>query len=574
MTFGGQVRTGKRRATPAGAFLLVLMTALAGCQATGESGAAVPEPAAASVNAADRARVAEGGTVTWGVNEFPTQWNPHHQAGNLVTVHTVLGALLPAPFRTDEQGHSHPDPDYVTDVSVTTEPEQVVTLTLNPEAAWSTGEPVTWRDYAAMAEALSGADTDYQVLGAAGYDRIAEVRRGEDEYQVVIVFEQPFADYRALFSPLLPAEYTADADAFNTGFLEQIPVTAGPFEVAEIDPVAQTVVLDRDDDWWGEPAKLDSLVFRALAPDALDAAFLDGSIDLYALSLDSGSHERIRSAPGAEVRAALAPDYRHITLNGQSPVLRDVDVRHAVFLGIDREVVAAAAFSALGWQPEVLNNRFLMPGQPGYADNSGEWGEYDPERAARLLEEAGWTAAEPGAVRSRDGEPLTLRFVVPQGYASAREEAELVQSMLAEIGVDVEIRSVPGDQLFSRYVQPGDYDLVAFVNGGSGFPASDFLHQWVDAVEGPDGQPQWRANVGRIGSAQIDAALYGALEALDADTAAERVNEADRLLWEAGHTLPLYQRPQLYAVRDTLANVGAPGFGTLDYADIGYLTGD
>src|SRR5690606_39542661 len=134
------------------------------------------------------------------------------------------------------------------------------------------------------------------------------------------------------FSPLLPAEYTADAEAFNTGFLEQIPVTAGPFEVAEIAPVAQTVVLDRDDDWWGEPAKLGSLVFRALAPDALDAAFLAGSIDLYALSLDSGSHERVPSAPGAEVRAALAPDYRPITLTAQSPVPRGGDVPHSVCL--------------------------------------------------------------------------------------------------------------------------------------------------------------------------------------------------------------------------------------------------
>ncbi|WP_234401576.1 ABC transporter family substrate-binding protein [Thermobifida halotolerans] len=568
------MRIGKRRAIPAGAFLLALVTALAGCQTTVSGPSAAPEPATASINAADRARIADGGTVTWGVNDFPTQWNPHHQAGNLTTAHTVLKALLPAPFRTDEQGRAHPDPDYVTDVSVTTEPEQVVTLTLNPEARWSTGKPITWRDYAAMAEALSGADPDYQVLGAVGYDRISEVSAGEDRYQVVITFDRPFADYRALFSPLLPAEYTGTAEAFNAGYLEQIPVTAGPFEVEEIDPTAQTVTLRRDGDWWGQPAKLDRIVFRALAPEALDAAFLDGGVDLYALSLDSGSYERVRSAPDSEIRTALAPDYRHITLNGQSPILRDVDVRHAIFLGIDREVVTDAAFRALGWRPEVLGNRFLMPDQPGYTDNSGEWGGYDPERAARLLEEAGWTAEEPGEVRTRDGEPLTLRFVVPQGYAPAHDEAELVQAMLAEIGVEIEIKSVPGNQLFGGYVQPGNYDLVAFVNSGGGFPVSESLYQWADAVDGPDGEPQWRANVGRIGAKEIDEALFGALETLDADTAVERINEADRLLWEAGHTLPLYQRPQVYAVRDALANVGAYGLGTLDYADIGYLAED
>ncbi|WP_341770550.1 ABC transporter family substrate-binding protein [Actinorugispora endophytica] len=556
---------------PVGAALLALATALAGC-GTGEPGRP-PSPdelPSASINAVDRALLADGGTLRWGINEFPTQWNPHHAAGNLGTVDTVLRGLLPAPFSTDSEGQAHPDPDYVTDVEVDTEPRQVVTLTLNPEARWSTGDPVTWRDYASMAEALSGADPDYQVLGTVGYDRIERVRAGEDEYQVVITFAEPFADYRSLFSPLLPEEYTESPEAFNEGYLDAIPATAGPFETGEIDRTAQSVTLRRDGDWWGDPAKLDRIVFRSLAPDALDAAFLDGGIDLYALPVDSGSYERVRDASDGEIRTALAPDYRHITLNGQSPVLDDVDVRHAVFLGIDRSALAESAFSSVDWPPSVVGNRFLMPNQPGYADNSGEWGEYDPERAARLLEEAGWTAGEDGGVRTRDGEPLRLRFVVPQGFAPARSEAELVQAMLGEIGFDVEIEGVPGDQLFGNYVLPGNYDLVAFVNSGSGFPVSEFLYQWSDAVAGPDGEPQWRSNVGRIGSDRIDEALAAALEPRDDGAAAERINEADRLLWEAGHTLPLYQRPQLFAVRGTLANAGAPGFGTLDYADIGY----
>ena len=85
-----------------------------------------------------------------------------------------------------------------------------------------------------------------------------------------------------------------------------------------------------------------------------------------------------RSARGdlPTARAALGADYRHITLNGQTPILKDVDVRHAIFLGINREVLATAALGTLGWEPRVLNNRFLMPEQPGYADNSGEWGKY------------------------------------------------------------------------------------------------------------------------------------------------------------------------------------------------------
>ena len=234
-----------------------------------------------------------------------------------------------------------------------------------------------------------------------------------------------------------------------------------------------------------------------------------------------------------------------------------MDVRHAIFLGINREVLATAALGTLGWEPRVLNNRFLMPEQPGYADNSGEWGKYDPDRAAQLLEEAGWTAAQPGEVRTRDGKPLTLRFIVPQGYAPAWEEAELVQSMLAEIGVDIKITSVPGNQLFSKYVQPGNYDLVAFVNSGRG-SRSGLAAPVARRGDGADGKPQWRTNVGRIGSRGGPGPVRRA-RGLDRGTAIEQLNKADRLLWELGHTLPLYQRPR--STRSaTPGQCGAPGW--------------
>ena len=89
--------------------MLTLTAALAGCQAEVDHRQAAPEPATAAINAVDRALVADGGTLTWGINEFPTQWNPHHQAGNLAAVHTVLEALLP--IRSGSMnGRSPPQP--------------------------------------------------------------------------------------------------------------------------------------------------------------------------------------------------------------------------------------------------------------------------------------------------------------------------------------------------------------------------------------------------------------------------------------------------------------------------------
>jgi peptide/nickel transport system substrate-binding protein len=58
---------------------------------------------------------------------------------------------------------------------------------------------------------------------------------------------------------------------------------------------------------------------------------------------------------------------------------------------------------------------------------------------------------------------------------------------------------------------------------------------------------------------------------LDPEQARADVNAADRLIWKQASVLPLYQRPQLVAVRESLANVGARGFHELRYQDIGFL---
>lgn len=526
------------------------------------------------INPVPREEIPEGGVLHWGINEFPAQWNPHHTAGNLAVAHTVLNGLLPRPFLVEEGEAVRPNPDYVLDYTVETEPEQEVRLSLHPEATWSTGEPITWRDYAAMAASLSGSEPDHQIISPIGYDRIAEVREGGDEYEVVITFDRPFVDFAKLFSPLLPAEYTEDPERFNEGFRGDLPVTAGPFALDSIDRTARTITLERDEEWWGEPAKLDGIVFRALDPTAFEGAFLEGAIDVYQLPLDAGSYERIAGADTGEIRSAYGVEYRHLTLNGESPILGDVSVRHAVFLALDRSALAEAALGGVGVSPMVLNHRLLLPHRDGYQDNSGEWGEFDPGRAAELLDAAGWEQSEEEGVRHRDGEPFSLRLIVPRGHAPAQTEAELILAMLSDVGIDVVIEAVAGDSLFSDYVLPGNYDLVAFNYDHGAFPVSESFHQWTGTVPASNGGETWRANVARISDPEIDEALE---QALDAGKSEEErlahINEADRLLWESGHTLPLYQRPTLFATREDLANLGPSGAASLDFADIGFEEG-
>lgn len=546
----------------------VLALTQAGCGTRGPSGGAGQGDdtiKASDINLQPRDKVKEGGTLRWGINEFPTQWNRNHIDGNLAVAAVVSNALLPSAFTSDGNARLSVNRDYVLEARITDRsPHQVVTYTLNPKARWSDGKPITWADYRAQWEVMRGADPAFRIVSATGYQDIAKVERGAGEHEVVVTFTRPFGDWQALFGPLLPASVNENAEAFNSSWVNAIPLTAGPFKVGALDQTAKTVTLVRDPAWWGDRAKLDRIVYRAAEQDSLTGMFGNGELDVADIGPSAPDYARARSATGAQVRLAAGPDFRHFTLNGSSEKLRDVRVRQAIQLGVDRMSIARSDLQGLDWPATPLGNHFFMPTQEGYRDNAGSFGAHDPARAERLLDEAGWKLD--GTVRKKAGDPLDLRFVVPAGSQLSKSEGELAQSMLAKIGVKLTIQAVPGDDFFTKYVIPGNFDIAPFAYIGTPFPVSSSYGAYVNS---PDGKT-WNANLGRSGSDDIDAALDRAVAALDPARARAGVNAADRLIWAQANVLPLYQRPQVVAVKDTLANVGARGFHDLRYQDIGF----
>ncbi|MER7213010.1 ABC transporter family substrate-binding protein [Streptosporangium sp. NPDC000239] len=522
------------------------------------------------INPLPRDRVRDGGLLRVGINEYPANWNLNHVDGNLAMVKKVVDALMPSAFRSNEKGEISANTDYLLAGKVTeTKPRQVVTLTLNPRARWSDGTPITWEDYRAQWRAMNGSNLDYRVSSTTGYRDVEDVAKGRNDHEVVVTFAKPFGDWQSLFGPLYPKSTNATAETFNTAWLNRVPVTAGPFRFVSFDQTAKTITIARDERWWGQRAKLDRIIYRALENDALIGAFSNGELDTFDMGPSAPDYARAKSSQGAIVRQAAGPDFRHFTLNGESAVLSDVNVRRAVAMGINRQAIAQSDLQGLDWPIVLLNNHFFMNTQEGYRDNAGEVGVYDPERARRLLDAAGWRLS--GQTRVKDGRELNLRFVMPSGLQVTKSEAEITQSMLAQIGVKVTLQAVPSDDYFTKYIIPGNYDITAFAYMGTPFPVFSAYGQYVNAVRDAKGQPQWNANLGRIGSAEIDAAMNKATGDLGDAQAIADTNAADKLIWDAVNVVTLYQRPQNVAVNKNIANYGARGFYDLKYQDIGFV---
>nr|WP_234793885.1 ABC transporter family substrate-binding protein [Mycolicibacillus koreensis] len=516
---------------------------------------------ASDINPHDPATLRDGGDLRLSLAQFPPNFNPLHIDGNLADNAAMLKATMPRAFIIGSDGSTTVDTDYFTSVELTGTDPQQVTYTINPDAVWSDGTPLSWEDIASQVHATSGADPNFAIASTNGADRVASVTRGVDERQAVMTFAKPYAEWRGMFAGngmLLPASMTATPEAFNKAQLNRPGPSAGPFILSALDRTTQRIVLTRNPHWWGRTPRLDSITYLVLDDAARMPALQNHTIDAAGVStLDQLTVAR--RTDGIAIRRAPTPTWSHFTFNGApGALLADKKLRLAVMRGIDRATIAKVTLRGLTSDPVALNNHIFVAGQEGYQDNSAVVA-YDPERAGRELDELGWVRR--GAYREKDGRTLVLRHLLFDAQ-STRMFGQVAQHSLAQIGVKLELEAKSGGGFFRDYVVPGDFDIAQFGWVGDAFPLSGLTQIYASYGE---------SNFGRIGSPAIDDKIEQTLAALDPQVARDRANEVDALLWAEGFSLPLIQTPGNVAVRSTLANFGAPGLADLDYTAIGFL---
>ncbi len=143
--------------------------------------------------------------------------------------------------------------------------------------------------------------------------------------------------------------------------------------------------------------------------------------------------------------------------------------------------------------------------------------------------------------------------------------------MLKKVGIATEISKVSDESYFRDHVASGQYDLALYSWPASAFPATDARPIYAKPVPAADGSLSVQQNYTRVGTDQIDQLFDQALTTLDEDEQRGLLRKADSRIWAAAGSIPLYQRPQLTAVRKNLANIGAFGFQTPVYEDMGFL---
>ena len=222
--------------------------------------------------------------------------------------------------------------------------------------------------------------------------------------------------------------------------IETEPVGTGPFTFGSW-TVGDSIVLERNADYWGDPALLETVTFRYINdPNALNNAMLAGDLDIIAGVSAPELLTSFESDERFEVLQGLSNGEVTLALNGRQGPLSDVRVRQAITHAIDRQAIVDLAYAGYG----TVIGTFSTPLDPWYRDLTGAY-PYDPERARELLAEAGV-------------EDLTLRlFLPPVSYAS--RSGEIIASQLAEVGIEVAIENVEWGVWLEDVFTNHDYDM-------------------------------------------------------------------------------------------------------------------
>ncbi len=543
----------------AAALTLVLVSCGGGA---GGTGGPAPQIGAIDIGAAPAGTLRDGGDFRWPLSGFPPNFNYQHLDGTYVPTADVVGSVMPVLFLSQADGTVKINENYLKSAELTSTAPQVATYTLRDEATWSDGTPITWRDFQAQWQALNGSNEAFQISSSTGFTDVASVAPGTSDKQVVVTFARPFSDWQGLFGTLYPASTNTNPDVFNTGWTQRLPVTAGPFKVEQIDQIAKTITVIRDEKWWGPKPRLDRIIFRTIPDEAAFDALANNEVDFVDVGPNLNAFTRAQTTTGVKVRKALAPDLRHITFNGKPGlILADQQLRIAIQKGIDVRAIAQAQIGRIVPDPTPLRNHIFVQGQRGYQDNS-QAVAYNPDEASKMLDQLGWTRQGEGT-RSKDGRELVIRNVIPAQVPAADQESRQVQQFLSQIGVKVEITPVPVGDLFDKHIIPGNFDITHFSWIGTVFPVSG-----KSSIYGTRGDTQ--QNFGGIGNETINNLFAEAIRELDPARKIELANQIDQEIWKTGHSLLLYQRPNVIAVRDGVANFGAFGFADEIYTDIGF----
>jgi peptide/nickel transport system substrate-binding protein len=499
----------------------------------------------------DDAQAVEGGTVLFGDEQEPTILNGFLIDGNSLVTSKVVNNVFPGAY-VIQPDFSY-EPWLIDGEAEFTEDPFSVTYTIRDEAEWSDGTPITVNDFIFTFETIMDEEAEWadQITSRSGYELITDFEE-EGEKTITFNFEEPYAAWQLLFSNVLPA-HVLEGEDFTTVMNDELPdVSGGPYMFDSWDRGTQLRMV-RNENYWDGDVALDEIIFRYV-PDTttLTQQMIGGELDMYDPQPQIELIDQLEGATDRlEYEVGLGPVWEHIDFNTLVPGLDKDYVRQAIALGINRQQIVETLVQPVDPDAEVLQQPFWMTNSEFYEPTYDQW-DFDTDAAVSLLEENGCTRGDDDIFEC-EGDRLEFRFGTTGGNERRELTQQLVQSDLAQAGIQINIENDEGAQFFERLNTPDncdgvcDYDLALFAWVGSPDPSGNANIYGCDEGDAP--RPQnWTVYC----DDELTSLMDEANSTVDPDENARLWNEAAAVIAEGVPIIPLFQQPQLLAWSNTV----------------------
>lgn len=494
-----------------------------------------------------------GGTLTYASGDAePTCLDPH-VGGNYPQ------ALLATQYIEELVGleDGKPTPELATQWT-TSDDGKTLTFTLRDDVTFTDGTPF---DAAAVVANIEHVQ-DPATASSTGYLALQSITKATatDEHTVTLTLSRPDSALLESFSqPWVGMESPKALERDQATNCES-PVGTGPFAVTGWKHGDRVTLTKNADHWGTTKPRLSGITWRFL-PDSTSryAALQAGQVDV----IDNAQPDQLKaaSAKGA-IRDLDAPRpgaSNRLELNSGHGVFRDEAVRQAFIAGAKIDPGLQSLF--LGTAERSYSA--LSSAEPlAYSEKSRF--TYSPDKAERLLDEAGWKVGSDG-IREKDGQRLTVRFPVStnQSVPAERSLFQQIQASEQAVGFDVVLDELDLSSWYAA-LAANEYDVVSAPYTKVGPDVLRILYDSASIEPAPSG---YFANLAQLDDPALDRLLEQAARTSDADERADLYEQAQQLILASDTVLPLYDQQNHFLVRSAVHGiettpVSTPWFGT------------